>query len=183
MVEHLSPRDQETRNNVQRVLENWKDTDVLSKIENHALSVPASAAATVSDLADSLAASNAHYLKSMREDGLQQQLAKAYAIFFWVTTNISYDAELLHQFLASIDGRVECRAGKVLRRRKAICTGYANLYQALAEAAQLEVMVVHGNLKTWRIFAREGPIDGVFQPQRSNSHSWNMVMLHSLLKI
>lgn len=176
VVEQLSPRDPEARTYVQKVLADWKDMDVLSKIENHALSVPASSTDSVSGLADSLAGSNAHYLKSMREDGLQQQLAKAYAIFFWVTTNISYDTELLHQFLTSSDGKVDCRAEQVLRRRRAICTGYTNLYQALAEAAQLEVAVVHGNMKTWRIFAKEGPIDGVFQPQRSNSHSWNMVI-------
>lgn len=175
VVERLSPRDKEARAHIRQVLAQWKDEGVLSKIESHAMSIPASAASTVSGLAGGLAASNANYPESVREDNHHQQLVKAYAIFFWVATNISYDTELLHQFLTSIDGKVDCRAEKVLQKRKAICSGYANLYQALAEAAQLEVTVVHGNTKTWRIFDKEGPTGGGFQRRRSNGHSWNMV--------
>ena len=174
-MERLTPRDKEARTNMQQVFASWKNTGILSEIESHAMAVPASATGSISELAASLATPHARYLVSVGAAELHQQLAKAYAIFFWVATNISYDTELLCQFLTSSDGNVDCRAGQTLQRRKSVCTGYANLFEALAGAVQLEAVVVHGHIKSWRIFADGGAVNGAFQPLRANSHSWNMV--------
>lgn len=63
---------------------------------------------------------------------------RARAIFTWITYNITYDVSCLG---------LSQSAPEVLRSRRAVCAGYATLFQALAEAAGLDAVVVRGVAK------------------------------------
>ncbi|HEX2951630.1 MAG TPA: transglutaminase domain-containing protein [Armatimonadota bacterium] len=90
------------------------------------------------------------------------QRDKAWAIYRWVTGNVSYNVA------GRLSGRLgDNHAEAVLNRRVAVCDGYANLYQALAHAAGLTVVKVLGVCK-------EDP----FSPSAAKkSHAWNAVKI------
>jgi len=80
-------------------------------------------------------------------------------LFRWVAHNIAY------QFGASGKDPL-----KVLRRKKAVCEGYASLLQALCQEAAIECVTIQGLAKS---MAREH-IDG---DQADMRHAWNAVEL------
>ena len=87
---------------------------------------------------------------------------KAHAIYRWITDRIGYDAA---NYFAGRRG--DNTAEGVLKSRKAVCAGYANLYEQLARRAGLEVVQVIGC----------GKNNGqTLQSARSN-HAWNAVRL------
>jgi hypothetical protein len=88
---------------------------------------------------------------------------KARAIYRWVTDRIAYDTE---SFFAGRpgDGRPEA----VLKSRKGVCEGYANLYGNLAERAGLKVVKIAGLVR---------PMDSAPGQKLSGlqAHAWNAV--------
>lgn len=88
---------------------------------------------------------------------------KVRAFYVWIITHISYD-----RAAAEADKRRNHSIADVLRSRKAICYGYAQLFQAMCEKAGLQSTVVHG-------YARE---DGLITELLTTpNHSWNAVLL------
>jgi hypothetical protein len=91
---------------------------------------------------------------------------RARAIFRWITSRVAYDAEGL------ANKRIEdTRAEGVLKSRKTICDGYANLFEKLGKFAGLEVVKIPGHAK---------PND--FTPgdsfrKDSITHAWNAVKI------
>lgn len=88
---------------------------------------------------------------------------KARAIYVWLAHNIRYD----------VDGFYNGDYGdespqSVLKTRKAVCSGYANLYQALARQMDLKTVIVSGYAKGI------GYLTGNLQ--RPN-HAWNAVKI------
>jgi len=81
---------------------------------------------------------------------------RAFAVFRWITTHISYDVEKLRQGVSR-----NLTAAEVLDERKAVCGGYAALFHALAKEMGLRSFVVHGKAKGYGL--------GAF------SHAWNAV--------
>jgi transglutaminase/protease-like cytokinesis protein 3 len=67
---------------------------------------------------------------------------KARIIFTWITNNIAYDVP---SFLSGQYGSVS--PGDVLKERKSVCSGYANLFNALAHEMGLEAVVIEGYSK------------------------------------
>ncbi|MCI0455916.1 MAG: hypothetical protein L0Z62_02915 [Gemmataceae bacterium] len=90
--------------------------------------------------------------------------AKARAIYRWITDRIAYDAE---GFYANQFGDNSTEA--VLKNRKCVCAGFANLFHDLCQAAGLEVVKVRGKTK------------GVYDPEAEDNpklrHAWNAVKL------
>ena len=86
---------------------------------------------------------------------------KAEQLFRWVAENIAYDLAALRAPLRS----EEMTPKAVLRRRRAVCSGYANLYQALGREVGLEVEVVVGRSNS--------PIGA----GNNGAHAWNAVHL------
>jgi transglutaminase/protease-like cytokinesis protein 3 len=122
-------------------------------IDRHALSAPPAVTASIQSL-------SAYLIKPARTDA-----EKARAIFRWMTANITYDVA---GYLSGRSG--DNSAESTLKSRRSVCAGYGNLFEALAVAAGLEVVVISG-------YARgTGYVPGQTIPTKSN-HDWNAVKI------
>jgi len=86
---------------------------------------------------------------------------KVKLIHDWICLNISYDAAMLSR--GQVTGQ---DIASVWKSRTAVCSGYARLFQSMAEAAGLRCVVVSGFAKN------QGGRRGLGQ---ENSHAWNIV--------
>ena len=93
---------------------------------------------------------------------------KARIIYAWITQHITYDVAAFNDAIEN-DRYPKVDPTKVLRDRTTICSGYSNLYQALAAAMNLEAAIVIGYAK-----GATPPNDPRFQ---NVNHSWNSVRI------
>lgn len=106
------------------------DRDRYARIDAHAIAAPAE----VERSAGALAA----YLAS----AAQGDSEKVRAIFRWMTDRIDYDVERLRA------GRIEAVSpDDVLRTRRSVCSGYADLFCKLAAACGIEAVPISGYAK------------------------------------
>lgn len=92
----------------------------------------------------------------------ETEAEKARVIYTWMANNIAYDLEMLDNlYLADV------RPITALSRRQTICSGYSNLYQALAEAMGLDAVVIEGTATGTDYIVGEGTIN----------HAWNGVKI------
>jgi transglutaminase-like putative cysteine protease len=92
---------------------------------------------------------------------------KARAVFAWVAQHIAYDtkAPVAHVHRAALQA-----PRQVLQHRKAVCEGYANLFQELCRLAGLRAEVVNG-------YARQAGLADL------GSHAWNALLLDGEWKL
>ena len=175
----LLSSEESKRKELEEILQQWEKSGQLISIEAHALSVPPWQTTTIAELASSLVNTNAGYIKDTEENELYIQIAQAYCIYVWIANNIMYDIEQwkVYQSGDESNGLVSSmEAEEVLDTRMTICTGYANLFKALALAAGLEAETVNGHVKQWKFLSEEKPdADITFKPSRGNAHTWNTV--------
>ena len=108
------------------------------------------------------------------------QLEKVRAIYSWITSHIEYNTAVYKPWAASykyspdpLDTATvwpsgdEMVARKVMRKRSAVCDGYARLFKVLCDYTGLEAVIVHG-------YAR-----GISSPKFRTNHSWNAVKIDS----
>ncbi|NBD16623.1 MAG: transglutaminase [Cyanobacteria bacterium] len=88
---------------------------------------------------------------------------KARIIYTWITNNIAYDVGMS---LNNID-LVDVNPATVLKERKTICSGYANLYQALAQEMGLDVVIIEGTATGSSYIVGDTAIN----------HAWNAVKI------
>jgi len=104
----------------------------IAMIDSHALAAPPHVESSPTSLA--------RYLAQPARD----EVEKARAIFRWVTDRINYDVD------AYFSNRLEkMTADDVLRQRRSICDGYANLFEQLGREAGLEVVTIKGYAKAY----------------------------------
>jgi hypothetical protein len=126
--------------------------DSYEAIDRHALQAPPEAEASPETLA-------AYLTKPARNPR-----EKARAIFRWITDRVAYDAE------GFFSGRYgDNRAEAVLRNRKAVCEGFANLFELLCRHAGVEAVKIRGSAKG------VGYVPGT--KGRGGPHAWNAVRL------
>jgi transglutaminase/protease-like cytokinesis protein 3 len=89
---------------------------------------------------------------------------KARIIFAWISRNIAYDVPV---FLSGDYGSVDPET--VLKERKSVCSGYANLYQALAQNMGLDATVIDGYAKGYSY---------TFGEELKVNHAWNGVKIN-----
>ncbi|KAK4247970.1 hypothetical protein C7999DRAFT_31651 [Corynascus novoguineensis] len=96
---------------------------------------------------------------------------KARAIFTWLHHNVVYD---VHGFFNNCVPRGQTPAETVWSG-KAVCEGYARVYEAVATRAGLECVVVtgHGKGFGFRPVARGQPLP----PPKPTGHAWNAVRI------
>jgi hypothetical protein len=116
-------------------------------IDRHALKAPAEAEQSIESLATYLAGAATNDLDKVR------------AIYRWITDRISYDYDSL---LGGTRG--DNSPDGVLRHRKCVCQGYAELFEALAKKMDLEAVMVVGKVK--KCGAGSGSVD-------FGLHGWN----------
>lgn len=101
-----------------------------------AINTPASTTGSVEQLA-------AYFLKNIREER-----GRVRAIFAWITMNIRYlDTSNQSELWATPEHLDRQRPEQVLKNRTAVCQGFANLFQALANACGMKSAVVTGIVK------------------------------------
>ncbi|KAK7734974.1 hypothetical protein SLS53_007751 [Cytospora paraplurivora] len=98
---------------------------------------------------------------------------KARAIFMWLHHNIDYDVEGFF----GIGGRQIQRgtASDTIFSGRAVCEGYARVYEAIAKRAGLECIVVGGHGKGYG-FAPVKEGDSC-PPRNASGHAWNAVRI------
>ncbi|MEI6408843.1 MAG: transglutaminase domain-containing protein [Bacteroidota bacterium] len=103
-------------------------------------------------------------LAAYLEKGTSSDLEKARSIFIWLTQFISYDDEGYNNDRDHI-----WTAQDILKRRKALCSGFSDLYAALGKAMKLQIKKIDGYAK------------GVsFRPGthfKESNHSWNIIKI------
>lgn len=123
-----------------------------SEADKHALSYRGKDFGSVSKLADSLT-------RPFTNDN-----EKARAIYRWITDNIRYDCKAYHDPLKRTDDYEE-----VLKKRKAVCSGYASLYKVLCDFAGLDCEIVNG-------YARFS-YQRIGEERIEDNHAWNAVKI------
>ena len=107
-------------------------------------------------------------LASLLSQNAATESDKARIIYAWITQHVTYDVAAFNEAIAN-DNYPDVSPTKVLRDRTTICSGYSNLYQALAEAMGLDAAIVIG-------YARGAtpPNDPRF---KDINHAWNSVKI------
>jgi transglutaminase/protease-like cytokinesis protein 3 len=96
---------------------------------------------------------------------------KARAIYRWIANKIKYDCKEFHRSQLGKRRPKLQTVKKVLKRKKAVCGGYANLYKALATSAGLTCESISG-------FAKNS-YDDIGRWQNSTNHAWNAVKINN----
>ncbi len=95
---------------------------------------------------------------------------KVFAIYKWITSNISYDNELRlssklqKEFYTSEENVLK----NVLERKMALCGGFAFLFKSLCENVGVSAEVVHGFTKDY---------SSKIQNNKQPTHTWSAVKL------
>jgi len=95
----------------------------------------------------------------------KNDLEKARVIYAWIAHNIQYDVKAYLSEATSEDQQ----ATAVLRRKKAVCEGFSNLFLALATAMKLEAVKIIGYAKGFSY--QKG------QRFSETNHAWNAVKI------
>ena len=122
------------------------------KIDNYAKKTPSSSTKDIETLAN-------HLIKKAKTD-----IDKARLIFIWLTENIYYDDRGYNSGKYN-----DCQANSVLRSRKSVCEGYANLFLELGLEMGLNIKKVSGYSKGY------GYIPG--KPFLKTDHAWNLIKI------
>ena len=85
-------------------------------------------------------------LANLLEQNTTTETEEARIIYAWITQHIAYDLSAYNDAVYN-DKYPDVEATTVLKDRTTICSGYSNLYLALAEAMNLESVMVVGHAK------------------------------------
>lgn len=125
-----------------------------STIDNYARNTPESAAR------------NLKTLSSYLTTPARTDLAKARSVYAWITSHVRYDESAFsgQRYSSEIE-----YANRVLKNRKAVCTGFALLFKHLLAQAGIPVVSIKGYSRTNDSEAG--------QPIQRIDHEWNAVQL------
>ena len=99
-------------------------------------------------------------LANLLTHGLNTEQERFRAIFIWIAHNIEYKW-----------GSYGSDPDRILKRKKAVCEGYATLLTSLCSAAGIECRTVHGFAKSFADLHAELDLS-------KPNHAWNAVKLH-----
>jgi transglutaminase/protease-like cytokinesis protein 3 len=97
--------------------------------------------------------------------GVTDQFLKAKILHDWICDNIAYDTSMYFSGRISAQDYVS-----VLKKKKAVCSGYANLFEKMCEAAGIEAIVINGYSKGFGYTGKIG---------KNTDHAWNAVYIGS----
>ena len=93
-------------------------------------------------------------------------LDKAYAAYYWVSTNITYDMKAL-----KAKQQISDRPSAVLRTKLAVCSGYAHLLNSICTELTIRSKIVDGYSKGY------GYAEG--DNFTMSNHSWNLILINN----
>ena len=166
------------REHIEMTLSEWRHGTILGQIENHALSISAENTVSAHALAIHLTASHAKYVSSI-SSMVKLQIAKAYAIYFWITNNIAFSQNTWRRFINS-KSKWKANVERILEKRECLSEGYAALFHSIATAAGLKSCVIEGNIKVSQSESLQHSPQG-FECNILNQHWWNMVSLKACM--
>jgi hypothetical protein len=82
-------------------------------------------------------------LAAYLSEGAADDFERVRAFFYWIAGHITYDEEAFREERRRINRSIE----DILRRQRAVCTGYAQLFQAMCREAAISCEVVEGYSK------------------------------------
>lgn len=94
----------------------------------------------------------------------QNELEATRAIYRWIITHISYDEEAYDNG----NKRINRNSVDIIKRQKAVCWGYATLFQEMAQQLGIESIVISGYARTQ--FSETFPLEEI-------NHAWNAVKI------
>ena len=97
-------------------------------------------------------------------------IEKARGVFVWITDNVAYDEKGFQT-----GQMLDCDVDAVLKNRKCVCEGYANLFLALSKQMGLQAEKVIGFTKT----ASDRP----GRKLKESDHAWNRIKIDGQWKI
>lgn len=144
------------------IMDGLEEKGILSVIRSNVLSISALHVASVKDLAYYLTDDSNKYLQELN-DQFFTTVAKAYAIYLWITSNIQFDTEKSKPAAQDLNYLI-------LESRKGSSYDYASLFSAVCAEAGLNTEKIEGNLRRWRSLTGHE-----FCPDDTNCHVWNIV--------
>jgi hypothetical protein len=94
-------------------------------------------------------------------NGISDQFLKAKTLHDWICDTIAYDAEMYFSGRTTAQDYIS-----VLRKKKAVCSGYTNLFNQMCELAGIESIGINGYSKGFGYAGKIG---------RNTDHAWNAV--------
>ena len=115
-------------------------------------------------------ADSAQKLSLCLTESLTSELEKTFAIYFWIARNISYDVEGVKACTKSGRGCPNQSSESVLKRKTAICDGYARLFHEMTYYAGLKSRKVNGYADSRR------------KPEALGfpNHAWNLIKINEV---
>lgn len=150
LVEKIQVKESEMdfRKTIDELFKSWKMSGFLRDIEDYALNFSANTTNSVDEIAQHITPSNARYLISL-SDQVHIQVAKAYAIYCWISNNITSNER---------------------NNFKPTSLDYSTLFVRIADHAGLKAEVINGKVRTWRSLSDD--LDS------TTPHSWNTVSVN-----
>ena len=105
-------------------------------------------------------------LVSYLEDVAETDLEKARALYVWLAENISYDAKSINK-----NKYGDNTAKGVLKSKKAVCAGYANLFELLGKQMGLDILTLGGYSKN-----TDDEQEWYFVDEEAD-HAWNVIRI------
>jgi hypothetical protein len=91
---------------------------------------------------------------------------KVVRIYDWITRNIKYEPRSVHQNWEN-DTTLRQEPYNVIVRKKAVCMGYAKLFKAMCQSANIEAVVIEGMAKN------------IYGALERAEHAWNAVRINN----
>ncbi len=108
----------------------------------------------------------AYLLGSYVNKEFKDEPSKAFAICYWIASNIDYD------FKSYVERRIESSSpNEILKKKKALCGEFANLFKVVCDSAYLDAIVIDGYTKDFDYV----PGDTLFRAE----HTWSAVKINN----
>ena len=111
-------------------------------------------------------------LVSYLEDVAETDLEKSRALYVWLAENISYDAKSINK-----NKYGDNTAEGVLKSKKAVCAGYANLFELLGKQMGLNILTLGGYSKN-----TDDEQEWYFVDEEAD-HAWNVIRIDGEWKV
>ena len=109
----------------------------------------------------------------LENDQLAKFLLDLYAVYYWVSSNISYDMAAWRDLVEG-KSHPDVSAEHVLKNRMTICNGYANVFMDIAKEMRFKAVIVNGHFRVSLCDQEQTP-PSFFKPNNTNTHAWNAV--------
>jgi hypothetical protein len=88
-----------------------------------------------------------HEIATYIESNFKTENEKIRAVFYWISSNISYDIE--NMFAVNFEETPQDRIAKTLKTKKGICADYAAIFNEIATIVGIKTVVISGYTKQY----------------------------------